>query len=222
MLDILANNAWKRPIYFASPYPEGTCWLDEYLQLDGYAYRLIPIRTPYNSILDCGRVVPDTLYKNLMEKFNYQSMNNPKVYIDNFHARTLSVVRFRNNFIRLANALHQIQKNDSTIKVLDKCIELLPFSKLEHDYSSILMAQLYLQSGARDKGKRIIEDFGNQVKHYLSYFSSLEPSQQSLCNYDINSNLYYLQQLAAVCDTFNLGDVAGIKSLMLQYQLKDN
>jgi len=222
MLDIIANNAWKRPIYFASPYPEGTCWLDEYLQLDGYAYRLVPIRTPYNSPIDCGRINTDTLYRNLMQRFDYRQMNNPKVYIDNFHSRTLSVVRFRNNFVRLANALYAEHKKDSAMKVLDKCIALLPFSKVEHEYNSILMARIYLLCGSKDKAINIISDFSTQVKQYLTYFNSLDATQRMMCGYDINSNLYYLQQLAAVCDEFKLGDVAGVKSLIIQYQLLDD
>ncbi|HOK98413.1 MAG TPA: DUF2723 domain-containing protein [Bacteroidales bacterium] len=222
MLDIIANNAWKRPIYFASPYPEGTCWLDEYLQLDGYAYRLVPIRTPYDSPLECGRINTDTLYHNLMEKFDYRQMNEPRVYIDNFHARTLSVVRFRNNFVRLAQALWAEHKMDSALKVLDRCITLLPFSKVEHDYNSILIARVYLECAAKDKAVQILQDFGNQVKQYLTYFSSLDNNQRSMSGYDINSNLYYLQQIASLCNEFKLGDVAGIQSLLLQYQLLED
>ncbi|MCX7986884.1 MAG: DUF2723 domain-containing protein [Bacteroidales bacterium] len=219
MLDILANNEWRRPIYFASSYPEGTLWLDQYLQLDGYAYRLVPIRTPYNSPLECGRVNTDTLYKNLMERFDYRRMNDPKVYIDNFHARTLSVVRFRSNFIRLANALVLEHKNDSAQKVLDKCLSLLPFAKVEHDYNSILLARAYLLCGAREKAIQVIKDFAMQAKMYLNFFNSLSSTQKAMSEYEIGSNVYYLQQINAICDEFKLGDVGGVKPLLMQYQM---
>ncbi len=44
VMDILANNNWKRPIYFASLGQEGTLGLEDYMQLEGFAYRLVPIR----------------------------------------------------------------------------------------------------------------------------------------------------------------------------------
>src|SRR5690606_36444724 len=45
MFDILANNNWERPVYFATSVSEDTYMgLDEYLYLEGYAYRLLPLK----------------------------------------------------------------------------------------------------------------------------------------------------------------------------------
>ncbi len=207
MLDILAHNAWKRPIYFASPYPDGTLWLDEYLQLDGYAYKLVPIKTKYKNSFDCGRILTDTLYEHLMKKFDYRGMNDPKIYIDNFHERTLSVLRFRNIFIRLAEAFYHENKIDSAIKVLDYCIWLLPFTKVEHDINSIALARVYLLCGQKDKAINLLKDFTNQISQYLSFFSALDSSRRSLCEYDINNNLYYLQQIKSLSKEFQLREL---------------
>mgnify|MGYP005745996325 FL=1 len=42
MLDILANNDWKRPIYFTGGSYEDSeyIWMKDYLQLDGLVYKL--------------------------------------------------------------------------------------------------------------------------------------------------------------------------------------
>jgi hypothetical protein len=48
MLDILANFDWKRPISFSSGGmydSENIFYLDDYLQFDGFSYKLVPIRT---------------------------------------------------------------------------------------------------------------------------------------------------------------------------------
>lgn len=47
MLDILNNFDWKRPIYFTggANADEEYIWLKDYLQLDGMAYKLVPIKT---------------------------------------------------------------------------------------------------------------------------------------------------------------------------------
>ena len=48
MLDILANFDWKRPIYFTGGANDDGeyIWLKDYLQLDGLAFKLVPIKTP--------------------------------------------------------------------------------------------------------------------------------------------------------------------------------
>ncbi len=44
MLDILAHNNWKRPIYFAITVPEDNfIGLKKYLYNEGFAYRLLPL-----------------------------------------------------------------------------------------------------------------------------------------------------------------------------------
>ncbi|NNE75483.1 MAG: DUF4064 domain-containing protein, partial [Pricia sp.] len=58
MLDILANNDWKRPIYFSGGSFDKAeyIWMKEYLQLDGLAYKLVPIRTENQSAYEMGRI----------------------------------------------------------------------------------------------------------------------------------------------------------------------
>ncbi len=58
ILNIIASNAWKRPIYFTSPY--GELGFRQYLRKDGMAYRLVPVKIKYpqtNWVADllCGR-----------------------------------------------------------------------------------------------------------------------------------------------------------------------
>lgn len=48
MLDIIAQNNWERPIYFSGGAfgNDDYIWMKDYLQLDGFAYKLVPIKTP--------------------------------------------------------------------------------------------------------------------------------------------------------------------------------
>ena len=63
MLDILANNDWKRPLYFSGgSFDNGEyLWMKEYLQLDGLAYKLVPIKTKNKSPYDMGRIDSDLM-----------------------------------------------------------------------------------------------------------------------------------------------------------------
>ena len=56
VLDILANNNWERPIYFASLGHEGTLGLEDYMQLEGFAYRLVPIKSQSSNRYEAGRI----------------------------------------------------------------------------------------------------------------------------------------------------------------------
>jgi hypothetical protein len=60
MLDIVANNNWKRPIYSGGAFdPEDYLWMKDYLQLDALVYKLVPIKTPTSengNPLDMGQI----------------------------------------------------------------------------------------------------------------------------------------------------------------------
>ena len=57
ILNIIANNHWKRPIYFATTVgSENYLNLESYFQLEGLAYRLVPIRTESKNEIVSGRV----------------------------------------------------------------------------------------------------------------------------------------------------------------------
>lgn len=68
-LDIIANNFWDRPIYFAvSVSPAAHLGLSDYMQLDGLAYRLVPVKTTGQYT---GYIASDIMYENIMNKFRW-------------------------------------------------------------------------------------------------------------------------------------------------------
>ena len=77
ILDIIATNQWKRPIYFNNTSLQSTNLnLDQYVQMEGNAFRLLPAQNPGGGDF----VASDIMYKNLMEKFFYRELDNPNVY----------------------------------------------------------------------------------------------------------------------------------------------
>lgn len=147
MMDILANNNWERPVYYASTTgPEAYLGLEEYFQMEGMAYRLVPIKSPKRGYYDAGRINSDILYDNLMNVFNDHSrtdrvnnpnapakpaypyawggFNDPRVYHSEDNVRMVSLIRKLHQ--RLADQLILENKIDSAEKVLDHCNEILP------------------------------------------------------------------------------------------------
>jgi hypothetical protein len=147
MMDILANNNWERPVYYAATTgPEAYLGLEEYFQLEGMAYHLVPIKSPKRSYYDAGSINSDILYNNLMYVFNDHSridrvnnpdapakeayqyawggFNDPRVYHSEDNVRLTSLIRKLHQ--RLAEQLMVEGKIDSAEKVLDHCNEVLP------------------------------------------------------------------------------------------------
>jgi hypothetical protein len=217
-LDILAHNNWDRPIYFVTCNTEGSVGLDEYFQLEGFAYRLVPIKSPFAGMLGCGRIKTDLMYNNLMNRFVYGRMNEPDVYIDNFNRRTLSIIRFRNNFLRLAQALLEENKKDSAIKVLNKCNSLAPPEKVPDDLFTIGMIEYYYLAGNSLKGQEILDRYYKSCSENLQYFLSLKINLQGLLDYDIQYNLEAMRQLSDLALKYHHPASSKIESDFVHYK----
>ncbi|NLF43885.1 MAG: tetratricopeptide repeat protein, partial [Bacteroidales bacterium] len=154
-LDFLATNNWDRPVYFAiTTGGDSYLGLEEYFQLEGMAYRLVPIKHT-NEDGQIGRINTSILYNNVMNKFKWGNMNQDGVYMNEDNIRLSTNIK--NVFARLALALISENRNDSAIAVLDKAIEMMPENKMPFNYYNLLMAEAYYKTGAFDKGNAIIE-----------------------------------------------------------------
>jgi hypothetical protein len=102
LLDMFANFDWKRPIYFTQAYMLNAFGLVDYLQFDGYAYRFVPILTPFQDSWEIGRIDADYAYDVLMNKTKYGGVANPKVYVDSFMMHNIMVARTREAYARVA------------------------------------------------------------------------------------------------------------------------
>lgn len=142
MMDILANNNWERPIYYASTIgSEGFFGLESYFQLEGLAYRLVPIKTAYKGGYETGRIDNEILYNNLVNvfidhqrvdrvnnpnapeqkpyEFAWGGLNDPRVYNCEDNMRLTGLVR--SLYIRLAGSLMASGDTARAETVLDKC-----------------------------------------------------------------------------------------------------
>ena len=204
LLDFLAQNNWKRPVYFVTGGHDDALGLEEYFQLEGFAYRLVPIKTAgATGFLEMGRINVDAMYENLMNKFRWGRMNEPDVYLDFYNKRTFSVIKIRNNFTRLAEGLMQQGKKDSAIAVLDRCMELMPYERIPYDIFSVGMAEIYYGCNANDKANNIVDQYAAVCEEELNYYFSLRPSIGNAVDYEKRVNLQILQELVRLTKQFN-------------------
>ncbi|MCB8964868.1 MAG: DUF2723 domain-containing protein [Bacteroidales bacterium] len=198
ILEIIANNNWERPIYFVSVFGDGDVGLSEYLQHDGFAYRLVPIKTPATDFLSIGRIDSELLYGKLMNEFKWGRMGEPDVYVDHNIQRTTMVLRLRNTFTRLADHLIQDNKKDSAIRVLDKICEIMPQSKFPYDFYMIGIAENYYRANDPEKANRIIKQYSEAILQKLKYISSLSPRYSEYFDYDFSIGVQTLGELSSI------------------------
>jgi hypothetical protein len=141
ILDILAHNDWKRPIYFAVNMPLNSySGLDQYLQLEGMAYRLVPVKNirEDGSLQSRPQVQLMKSYKMVMDSFCFGGLKNQSVYADETSERMFAEP-VRLSCSQIATALAEAGKKKEAIDVIIKCTEGIPASQIAPDNSWLEM-----------------------------------------------------------------------------------
>lgn len=212
LLDMIYNNNWKRPIYYAvSVGTDKYMSLDKYFRLEGLAYRIVPIETNSASFQK-GFVATDIMYNNIMNKFKWGGIKKPNVYVDENNRRMLT--NMRNNFGRLAESLIQEGKRDSALVVLDKCMEEIPVNKVPYDFFSVQIAKQYIDANATDKAKSLIKDMSDQFSSELKYYMGFSDEYFPAVDSEVRSNLYFMNEL--------VGYAKALKDEELEKEVKGN
>jgi hypothetical protein len=198
VLDIIAHNNWKRPIYFSSSVASDALQgLSEYTLQEGVAFRLVPVHVKGSEGLP-GGINSTVMYHNLMEKFYWRNLNNPNVYLDETCRRL--AMNYRNAFGRLANGLIDEGQNARAVKVLDYCMEILPEVQLPFDYFSLQMAYAYARAGEAKKAAIIWNRMTTLCKENIDYGMRSNRRKGDGMDSETQQNMYYLQKIVQDAD----------------------
>jgi hypothetical protein len=199
VLDMIATNNWERPLYFAITVGRDKYLnLQDYFQLEGLAYRLVPIKTENSDGgLNIGKVDSKVMYENVMNNFKWGNMNNPKVYIDENNARMM--MNIRNTFNRLAETLVAEGQTNKATQVLDRGVELIPHKIVPYNYFSMMMAETYFKAGKPESGKEIIKTIMTDYEEQLDYFFKLNRPMRASVDEEIQRILYFMREMGMVC-----------------------
>ncbi len=202
VLDMIANNNWERPIYFAITIGRDKYLnLQDYFQLEGLAYKLVPIKSDSDAGINIGRVNSKLMYENVMDKFKWGNMNDPKVYIDENNSRMM--MNIRNTFNRLAETLVDEGQKEKAVVVLDRCVELIPHKVVPYNYFAMMMSETYFKAGQPAKGKEIINTIMTNYKEQLDYFYNLRKPLRNSVDDDIQRILYFMREMGMICTRNN-------------------
>lgn len=177
LLNMLMTNAqqnWKRPIYFAvTVSPDGQLDLQNYFQLEGQAYRVVPIEHEEQ----LGRIVPEIAVKRLKE-FRFTGLNDPGIYFDENIRRMVD--NYRNIFSHTAQRLAEEGQVAEGRALLDDFMGKVPFEVIPGDERSYLfMAQAYQAMDAPERAVELMQQSETVVLHRLRQ-ASLSNSEREL------------------------------------------
>ncbi len=170
ILNIIAANKWKRPIYFTAPYSASELGLSQYVRKDGLTYRLVPVKN--NSGINTDWVVDK-----LLNKFAFGHANIKGVYFDEQNRLHLNTIR--GAYADGAAALADEGKKDEAKKILDIAdmgiLEVNhPYAMVshnnQHNYFTFRFLEACYKAGYKELAdhvsKALHKDFDQQMKYY--------------------------------------------------------
>ncbi|MBN2348497.1 MAG: DUF2723 domain-containing protein [Bacteroidales bacterium] len=205
VLDMLSASNWERPVYFAiTVSSDNYLNLEEYFQVQGLAYRVVPIKYEprgYNR----GGIDTEITYDNMINKFRWGGIDNPNVYLDENITRMLSNIR--NSFAQLAESLIEENKMDSAAVVLDRCTELIPDQILPYNIFMLPIIESYFKAGQIEKGKEMAQILARNTYNELDYYVSLTGEFESYLTYEKSLNMHVLRELLQYSGDNNLEEL---------------
>ena len=209
MLDILANDNWKRPIYFTggASADEEYIWLKDYLQLDGLAYKFVPIKTPAKdekgrpkSVLEYGRIDAETMYNNV-KKWDWKNSNSDKIYVD-VETRK-NGISFRNNLLRLAEQFIDENNNTKAEEILDLSLDKLPIKTYDHFSLVLGYIDNYYRIDSKEKARKVANTLVDIYQDRIAYYSGLDNYGISQNYDDIEATLLMYNNVVATADEYD-------------------
>ena len=123
ILDLLKNNQWKRPIYFAtSTPPSSQLGLQNYFQLEGKAYLLTPKKMKNNN--DPIYINEDIINERL-QQFQFRNWNKDNQYYDENIRRMFTSYHYMFvQYVRFLISQNQLQEAKDWMSFVEKSIHL--------------------------------------------------------------------------------------------------
>lgn len=200
VLNIIAANNWKRPIYFTNAGAE--LGFDQYLRRDGLSYRLAPVKN--------SKVNTNWMLDKLTNKFSFGNADKAGVYFDEENRRHLNGIR--SAYAELAIDLASKNRKDDARAVLNKVDKMMLESNFGygltsrgnlHNRNSLLFLEACYLAG----DKALIQKVSNAVKKDLqqqvNYYNTLSGMKAENMAQEKQTAESYLQALSQMQTMYN-------------------
>jgi uncharacterized membrane protein len=204
LLDIMAHNDWKRPIYFSLTVPtDEMMGMERYMYNEGFAYRLLPLK-PDTALKPLEADNNLLMYSNIMTKFKWGNMKNA-VYLDHESLTTFYPL-ITTIFLSLTENLMREGHPDLAKNVLEKYDEVMPALI---PVSDVAIRKYYMaQSAYRLNDIALANKITGQLYGYLTNllyynYTLFADGKTDLNNHDIQLGMSMLNGMAGLTKQFN-------------------
>jgi hypothetical protein len=221
ILNIIAANNWKRPIYFTSPFDN--LGFGSYLRKDGMAYRFVPIITrPMQDNWVFERTMKhledsihtnlasrqiydnndDFMYKNLLDKFEFGGANKRGTYFDEENRRHL--LNIRSVFGEAAGNLAVQGRKDEAQKLIDKIEagmspENMPYGMTSrynnHNQTTLVYLEACYKAGKTDVAEKVRQSVRKDLEQQKRYYEYLRIEKPDFFNGSISGSEMPLNEI---------------------------
>ncbi len=195
MLNNINKDGWKRPIYYAVTIGEPPLRLNSQSVYEGITQRILP------GEVDSTGVNTEAMFDNMVNKYKWGGIENPKVYLDE---NSLRMCRsFRLMFGELVQALITQGKTDKALTALDKCIEAIPGNTVPRGIESVAFVDAYYQLGHPEKAQKVIDEIFHRIDGSLQWYASMKIGDMRSCSTDIRE---FMSIKLQILDTYQRFD----------------
>ena len=183
ILNIIAANKWKRPIYFTSQDASGLGF-QNYIRQDGLTYRLVPVLNTNSEVND------KWAYDKMMTKFASGNADKPGVYFDEENRRHLNSIRMA--YASAALDMAQKNKKEEARKMLNKADKMMleenfPYGMVsrnqQQNYISMLMLQACYAAEDTVLAAKITKSLKKDLEQQINYYNSLDEEKAGSFDY---------------------------------------
>lgn len=213
-----AKNGWKRPIYFGGGLGDNYEGMNDYMQLEGTVYRLVPYKLTPDSTMppmapqEMGFIDMKKSLDLFMNVYKWGGGERKDVYFD--EKNRMMFVAYRLNAARIADELSAAGRKQEAIALLDKVMAGITEQSYYYDYTGLLMTMAYYHAGATDKARALAKKIQKNCIDDINWILSLNQSGRDAMARDARQDISFLNALAQSAQL--AGDEAMAKELEAQ------
>lgn len=192
--DILAHFNWDRPIYFAITMGRDAFFgLEDYFVQEGFAYRLVPVKTGGMKPGAYGVVDADKMYDRMINQFEWGGYEDTTLWMDENNLRFITNIRY--TFSRLAEALVDEGEKDKARQVLARAVEVSVNKNTPLNGAMLPLIQQYYRLGDYEEGNKLTRMLLEHEREYLNFYISQDPSKYNTFRSRLDQSFGIVQQL---------------------------
>lgn len=212
LLDIIDNNINNRPIYFSSYSNDDFVGLEDYMNLEGFAYRLGGTKKEYKEVIQqkAGVINSDVMYENIIHNFSFKNFDKKHVYYNEIERNI--VKEYIGAMSALSYKLCQENQVEKARAIMNKCLATFSVDKFYYPYGMADMAVVYSAIGDQEQAEQLMDKSIAKFEYFINYYNNATIRYQSQNRLEAQKAIEYYMNLCILTEEWGLDEMRGFLS----------